>query len=477
MRPISRRILLLVAAESALIIAAVWLAAYVRFGQWMWEVMGDERGMWKAALIAAVCQLCLYYSDLYDFRRISDRKELLVRIIQALGGASFVLAAVYFWFPASMIGRGVFFLAAAFVTALVTGWRIAFEWLSNRVGPRQRLLLVGIGAAAIKLEREIMDRRQALGVDIVGFVDADPDGATRPADGVRVIGRIEDIPAIVKSRSVDRVVVSLADARGKLPMDRLLDMKLQGVTFDHLASVYEEFTGKIAVENLRPSWLIFSSGFHDTRARRAAKRFIDVCTATTGLILAAPIMLVVAALVRLTSPGPVLFRQTRVGQSNRPFTLYKFRSMRADAEAATGPVWSRPDDPRVTRLGQFLRMSRLDELPQLWNVLVGEMSLVGPRPERPEFVEQLTREIPFYGQRHVVRPGVTGWAQVRYKYGATKEDALEKLQYELYYIKNMSLALDFVIMVHTVKTIISGAEHGQAPAESALPSVQGVSST
>ena len=186
-------------------------------------------------------------------------------------------------------------------------------------------------------------------------------------------------------------------------------------------------------------------------------------------------MLLVAALVRVTSPGPVLFRQTRVGQNGRLFTLYKFRSMRADAEALTGPVWAQPGDVRVTRAGRFLRTSRLDELPQLWNVLIGEMSLVGPRPERPEFVEQLTRDIPFYGQRHSVRPGVTGWAQVRYKYGATMEDALEKLQYELYYVKNMSLALDLVIMFHTVKTMISGAEHGQ-PVESPVPSVQGVSS-
>ena len=216
-----------------------------------------------------------------------------------------MLAAVYYWFPATMIGRGVFFLAAGFVTLFVSGWRVAFEWLSNRVGPRQRLLLVGIGSAAIKLEREIMERRQALGVEIVGFIDADPTRRSRPADGVRVIGSIEDIPAIVKSRAVDRVVVSLADARGKLPMDKLLEMKLQGVTFDHLASVYEEFTGKIAVENLRPSWLIFSSGFQDTRARRAAKRAIDVMAAVIGLLLAAPIMLVVALLVRLTSPGPV----------------------------------------------------------------------------------------------------------------------------------------------------------------------------
>ena len=477
MRGLSRRALLLVVAESGLIVAAVWLAAYVRFGSWVWEVMADENGMLKAALIAAVCQMCLYYADLYDFRRIADRRELLVRIIQALGGASFVLAAVYYWFPATMIGRGVFFMAAAFVTVFVSGWRIAFEWLSNRVGPRQRLLLVGTGSAAIKLEQELLERRQALGVEIVGFVDSDPESfARRPGEGVQMIGRIEDIPAIVKARGIDRVVVSLADARGKLPMEKLLDMKLQGVAFDHLASVYEEFTGKIAVENLRPSWLIFSSGFHDTRARRAAKRAIDLMASVFGLMVAAPIMLIVALLVRVSSPGAVLFRQTRVGRMGKPFTLYKFRSMRADAEAATGAVWAQPGDTRVTGLGRFLRKSRLDELPQLWNVLKGEMSLVGPRPERPEFVEQLTRDIPFYGQRHTVRPGVTGWAQVRYKYGATKEDALEKLQYELYYIKNMSLALDIVIMFHTVKTMLSGAEHGRAPADAPVPSVQGVSS-
>lgn len=473
MKRISRRVALLIAAETGLIVGAVWMAAYVRFGEWMWEVMSDEHGMVKALLIAAVCQTCLYYSDLYDFRRVADRKELLVRIIQALGGASFVLAAVYFWFPSTMIGRGVFLLSAFFVTILVGGWRIAFEWLTHHVAPRERLLLVGTGTAAIKLAEELMDRRQALGVEIAGFVDSDPEGAqSRLPMGMKVIGGIEDIPAIVQSRTVDRVVVSLADARGKLPMDRLLEMKLQGVTFDHLASVYEEYTGKIAVENLRPSWLIFSSGFRDTKARRAAKRIIDIAASTIGLVLASPAMLIVAALVRATSPGPILFRQTRVGRHGKPFSLYKFRSMRQDAEAVTGPVWAQPGDSRVTPVGRFIRVSRLDELPQLWNVLVGEMSLVGPRPERPEFVEQLTRAIPFYGQRHGVRPGITGWAQVRYKYGATVEDALEKLQYELYYIKNLSIALDLVIMVKTIKTMLSGAEH-TAPASAASTAIAG----
>jgi sugar transferase (PEP-CTERM system associated) len=270
-----------------------------------------------------------------------------------------------------------------------------------------------------------------------------------------VIGTITDIPTVVRERGVHRVVVSLSDARGKLPMDQLLDMKLAGVTFDHLASVYEEYTGKIAVENLRPSWLIFSEGFRKSRTLAAAKRVLDIVVATLGLSIAGPIMLLVALAVKATSRGPVLYHQQRVGLGGRIFTVHKFRSMRHNAEALTGPVWaSKTGDPRITPLGRFLRRSRLDELPQLWNVLCGEMSFVGPRPERPEFVSGLTAEIPYYGQRHVVRPGLTGWAQVRYSYGASKEDALEKLQYDLYYIKNLSLALDLLIIVETIKTVV-----------------------
>jgi sugar transferase (PEP-CTERM system associated) len=253
---------------------------------------------------------------------------------------------------------------------------------------------------------------------------------------------------------VDRVIVSLGDARGKLPMDKLLDMKLEGVTFDHLASVYEELTGKIAVENLRPSWLIFSSGFRKSRLLTAQKRLLDLGAGLIGLTLGAPLLLLVAAAVKLTSPGPVLYRQRRVGQHGRVFMVVKFRSMRQDAEASTGAVWASKHDTRVTPIGRFLRRTRLDELPQLWNVLVGDMSLVGPRPERPEFVSQLTQQIPFYGQRHAIRPGVTGWAQVRYTYGSSVEDALEKLQYDLFYLKHVSISLDLFIIFSTVKTVI-----------------------
>ncbi len=455
LQAVAPRAMLLVVAESGLIIGAVALAAYIRLGQWTWVVMAEEHGLYKALLVAVVCQLCLYYCDLYDLRTIADKTDLFIRIAQSLGAASFVLAVIYFWFPSMVLGRGVFLIAAVAIISLISGWRIGFEWLTHRMGPSERLLLVGTSPAAVKLARELFERRQDLGVEIVGFVDADPARVGERVINPGVIGTIDDITGIVRSRGVDRVVVSLADARGTLPMDRLLEMKLlQGVAFDHLASVYEEYTGKIAVENLRPSWLIFSSGFKSTRTLFRAKRAIDVVAAAVGLVLGAPVMLVVAALVRLTSRGPALYHQKRVGYKNRVFVLHKFRSMRVDAEAHTGPVWARADDTRVTPIGRFLRKSRLDELPQLWNVLVGDMSLVGPRPERPEFVDELTREIPFYGQRHTVRPGLTGWAQVKYSYGASREDALEKLQYELFYIKNMSIALDMFIIVKTIKTVI-----------------------
>ncbi len=448
------RSIALIACETALIVGAVCLGALIRLGGGAWDLLFVQGDIVKALIIAVVCQVCLYYANLYELKIVSDRRGLFVGVVQALSATSFLLAALYFWLPSLIIGRGVFVTSAALVLVVVAGWRFVFEWLMRRVAPRERLLLVGTGAAAVGLARELFQRRQELGVEIVGFVDPDPARVGAPVINPGVIGTIEDIPSIVRARGVDRVVVSLADARGKLPMEKLLEMKLDGVSFDHLASVYEELTGKIAVENLRPSWLIFSSGFRKSRLLTSGKRLLDLCAAVVGMLLAAPIMAVVAAAVKLTSSGPVVYRQQRVGQMGRVFTVFKFRSMRQDAEAGTGAVWASKNDDRVTPIGRFIRRARLDELPQLWNVLVGDMSLVGPRPERPEFVQKLTEQIPFYGQRHVVRPGLTGWAQVRYTYGSTVEDALEKLQYDLFYIKNVSIPLDLFIIFSTIKTVI-----------------------
>lgn len=451
LRQITFRAGSLIVFESALICGAVVFSAYARLGHDALALAHDEWFKWL--LIPLVAQVCLYYADLYDLRVISDRRELFVRAVHALGATSLILAAVYYWFPDLVIGRGVFILAALCVITLVLGWRVVFEWANRHVAPRERLLLVGTNESAVRLARELFERRN-LGVEIVGFIDPDPARVGLPMLNPGVVGTIEDIPTLARALRVDRVVVSLADARGKLPMDKLLEMRLDGVAFDHLASVYEEYTGKIAVENLRPSWLIFAPGFRKGRLLQASKRAVDVLASAVGLVLALPIMLAVGAAVRLTSPGPVLYHQRRVGQHGLVFVLHKFRSMRADAEAATGAVWASRQDSRVTWLGGFLRKARLDELPQLWNVLSGQMSLVGPRPERPEFVSDLTREIRFYGQRHMVKPGLTGWAQVSYSYADSVEGTLEKLQYDLFYIKNMSISLDLFILFKTIKTVL-----------------------
>jgi sugar transferase (PEP-CTERM system associated) len=449
------RSVVLLCGETAWLIAAVALSAYLRLGDSAWIALGDRSGIFRVLLIVFVCQICLHYADLYDLRTIVDARDLLVRLLQALGATSLILAVVYFWFPDWIIGRGVFLLASGLSITLIVTWRLAFRWLTSRAAPRERLLLVGTNPASVELARELFQRRHELGVEIVGFIDPDPTRVGAPVLNPGVVGTVDDIPALISRLAVDRVVVSLSEARGRLPMDRLLDIRLRGgATFDYLASVYEEYTGKIAVENLRPSWFIFSDGFRHTPASLAVKRAFDIVLSLVGLTLALPIIALVALAVRLTSRGPVFYHQERVGLNGRVFTVHKFRTMREDAEAATGPVWSIANDTRLTSVGGFLRRTRLDEIPQLWNVFLGTMSFVGPRPERPSFVHDLTEKIPFYGQRHVVKPGVTGWAQVRYTYGASVEDAIEKLQYDLYYIKNLSFALDLVIVFETIKTVL-----------------------
>jgi sugar transferase (PEP-CTERM system associated) len=449
------RTAMLVTSEHILIVLSVLLAAIVRVPI---EGLSDplvRAVLWRASLIAVVLQVCLHFCDLYDFRTLNDRRTTAIALLRALGAASLILALLYYWVPNLVIGRGVFAISSLIFVVVIAGWRITFNWMSRRLKPAERLLIVGTNAAAVDLARELFERRQELGVQLMGFVDPDPSRVGSPLLNPGIIGTVTDIPSIVRSLSVDRVVVSLADARGKLSMDALLRMKLNdGVRFDHLASVYEEYTGKIAVENLRPSWLVFSEGFRRQAGLESLKRLFDIAVASAGLLLASPLLAVLAAAIKLTEGGPVLYSQVRVGKDGRTFTLYKFRSMRPDAEAETGPIWSTAGDPRVTRLGRSLRRTRLDELPQLWNVLRGDMSIVGPRPERPEFVANLTKEIPYYSQRHAVRPGVTGWAQVRHTYAATVEDSLQKLQYDLFYIKHLSLAFDVFIVLETIKTVL-----------------------
>lgn len=271
---------------------------------------------------------------------------------------------------------------------------------------------------------------------------------------LKILGSMKDLEEITKRYRPDVLVVALSERRGAFPIKEILDCKLQGIRVEDWPTFYEKLTGKIFIENLRPSWLIFSDGFTRNSLTRMVKRMADVLVASFGLLFALPLMLLIAICIKLDSSGPVLFRQERVGEKGKIFILYKFRTMIVDAEKESGPVWSQTLDPRTTRVGRFLRRIGMDELPQLFNVLKGDMSFVGPRPERPHFVQDLQEKIPYYAQRLVVKPGITGWAQVRYGYGSSLEDAIEKLQYDLYYIKNMSLFLDLLIILSTIHKVL-----------------------
>jgi sugar transferase (PEP-CTERM system associated) len=405
---------------------------------------------WKILFATAVCELCFYYNDLYDLTVVRSRTELLIRVLRAAGAAAMLLAVASLVAPNLIIGDGVFLTWLWLLIVLILTWRLAFDRLCANPHLEERVLLVGSGPLAATIVGQVRAQSD-FPYRIVGCVE--DDGRSHP--GVPVLGATSDLLTLVERYRVDRIVVSLSDRRRHMPIQELLKAKLSGVRVEDAATTYERISGKILTEGTTPSWFVFSDGFRAARGTRAIKRAIDIVVAVVGLILAAPLMVLTALAIRLDSRGPVLYRQERVGEAGRTFTLWKFRSMRVDAEGDT-PVWARGDDDRVTRVGRFIRLTRLDELPQLWNVLRGEMSFVGPRPERPYFVEQLTAVIPYYAERHAVKPGVTGWAQVKYRYGSSIEDAMEKLRYDLYYIKHLSILFDFTIVIDTVKVILSG---------------------
>lgn len=409
--------------------------------------------LWKAGIMAVVCQLSLYFNDFYDLTLVQSSRELVVRLLQSAGAAAILLAALYLVVPASNLGNGVVITSLTLVLAAVLVWRLVFNRVAGSRRLEERVLIVGTGSAARMVARQILVERD-FGYRLIGFVD-DLAGAEEEGRRTAVLGTPADIPRIVSRYDVSRIVVGLRDRRGRLPVEELMQAKLSGVRVEDAAATYERVSGKILIDTLRPSWLIFSDGFHVSRVTRVAKRVGDLLLASVGIVLAAPLALMTGLAIWLETGRPILYRQERVGENGRTFVLYKFRSMRTDAETGT-PVWARDDDDRVTRVGRVIRKTRLDEMPQLWNVLRGNMSFVGPRPERPFFVEQLTRQIPFYQQRHAVKPGVTGWAQIKYRYGASVEDAMEKLRYDLYYIKNLSIGFDVTIMFDTVKVILFG---------------------
>ncbi len=410
----------------------------------------------KAVAFTALLALALALGDFYSGGgRLRRQTELFARLLMAFGVAAVVVGAFNYLLPALRFSRGAFLLSFPLAFLGAFGWRLVLLRLLDGEAFRERVAILGTEKPAQMVLDEVLGRPNPE-VDILGLIHTGNGQPIPSASPVPIVGTTRDLLEICQRQRADSLVIALAERRGCLPVQEIMACKLAGVRVEDWPSFLERLTGKIHVSQLRPSWLIFSDGFRRPRLFQAVKRAIDFVTAALLLCLAAPIMVLVALAIKLGSSGPLIFRQERVGQSGRIFTLRKFRSMRQDAEAGTGPVWAGELDPRVTRVGRFLRKTRLDELPQLWNVLCGEMSFVGPRPERPFFVAQLRKGIPFYEERLAVRPGITGWAQVRYRYGSTLEDAIEKLQYDLYYIKNISLFLDLVILAATVRVVLFG---------------------
>lgn len=416
----------------------------------------ERRHTWMGLLLSmVVVQGSFYIFDLYDFQRLRQRVTVCVRVSQAIGLASITLAVLFYAVPQVMLGRGVFLVSLLLMLSVMTLWRFWTMWLLGHPKLAERVLILGTGKAAVDIARVALERIE-LGYHIVGFVGDDPTAVGKSLINPKVVGLTSNLEELVRSNTPDRIVVAVGDQRGRLPLDPLLRLKLQAdVAVEDSTSFYERLTGKISTDMLRPSWLIFAGTSRHHRLYKRTQRLIDVLCALIGLVLSAPIMALTAALIRLESRGSVLYTQERVGAHNRAFTIFKFRSMKVDAEK-NGPTWASESDPRTTRIGRVIRKLRIDELPQFVNVLRGDMSFIGPRPERPVFVQELERQIPFYPQRHLIKPGLTGWAQIRYPYGASLEDAVEKLQYDLYYIKNQSLLLDAIILFETVRIVLFG---------------------
>jgi sugar transferase (PEP-CTERM system associated) len=446
----------LILAEAALVYGAIICAVYLRVGvEGAAHELVTKNGYWKAAVAGFFCLAAFYLFDLYDFLVMHNRRELVLRLVQALGLAWIALAFSFYTFPGLRLGRGISLIALPLALTLMVSWRVSIHWFLGHPDFGERILIVGSGNLAVELAREVLNRPDA-GYRIVGFVGTDAELLGKSLINPRVIGLTEELDQIVKREGIDRIVVAMGERRGQLPTNKLLQLSLAGqVTIEEGASFYERITGRVSLNMLRPSWLIFTGRGRQAKVAELSRTVVHWLVALVGAILSLPLILLTAVLIKLESKGPVFYKQERIGKNGRTFVLTKFRSMRVDAEKA-GPVWASKGDARTTRVGRIIRKMRIDEIPQFWNILKGEMSFVGPRPERPHFVAQLAEAIPFYEQRHLIAPGLTGWAQIKYPYGASTEDARQKLQYDLFYIKNQGLILDAIILFETVKIILFG---------------------
>ncbi len=442
----SRMTTMLILVDALLLFISAYLGILIRFS----GVPGSssESIYPKAISFVLVMGYVFYLADLYNYHK---RHIVYRRIIYAFLIGLVPLSLLFYFIPELSIGRGWFLISYVLAFFLILAWRWAAEPLLDKFRPHEKILIVGTGSSALDAVDILKEEGQYI-YDIEGFIPIS--GNQRLVSPEKILAEDIDLAEFAKNRDIDKVIIAADDRRRSLPFSELLECKMAGIDVLDVPAVTEALKSKISL-NIYPSSLIFTSGFKRTMMIKTLKANIDKALAILALIISSPLFLIIPILIKLDSRGPVIFKQLRVGEYGKYFEIMKFRTMRKDAEAG-GPSWTASGDSRITRVGGFLRKSRLDELPQLINVLKGDMSFVGPRPEVPHFVDKLKEAIPYYAQRHVVKPGITGWAQIKYPYGASAEDAGEKLQYDLYYIKHFSIALDAFIVFETVRSVLTG---------------------
>jgi sugar transferase (PEP-CTERM system associated) len=442
------RTLVLLGGEALLVWTSFLGATIWQHPESAYVVLNYEGGYTKIVVATIAVLIFSHLFDLYEPTRWNARGELYFRLLMVPGVLALVTAVLAWVFPNLLIGNNTVVLGLLLVTAALFAWRLAYAWLAQSAYLRERVYVLGLGERAQRLVNGLRTRAE-LGVEVAGWSGNVEGALSREAIAAHLM-------ELIREHRVHRVIVAMEDRRGTLPVMEMLQLRLNGVKIEEATSWLEKISGKIEVDNLYPSWLIFAEGFRFSATFLVLRRLIAIFASAILLLIVLPLIPFVILAIKLDSPGSLLYRQKRVGLAGKVFYCYKFRTMRQDAESDTGPTWAGDDDPRITRVGHFLRKSRLDEIPQLWCVVKGDMAFVGPRPERPEFVDMLSKAIQYYPVRSAVRPGITGWAQVKYKYGNTVEHSKEKLQYDLYYIKNASLGLDLMIMFQTVKIVLLG---------------------
>jgi sugar transferase (PEP-CTERM system associated) len=441
----------LAALEFCILIAAIGVGIGLRYG--IEGVLVPELTAYAPEIVtfASVHMLAMIAVGTYHMDHYRNLRIVAIRLAVSIVAGFLALAMIYYIIPALEIWRSAFIIGSllGFVGILTT--RAAFLQVTGLRNFGRRIAVLGAGKWAQRIEDLLRDEKRA-SFKCVGFIPMN--GRAPEIDEDRVVTGVNSLADFARDQNVEEIVVAVEERRGGLPVQDLLACKLNGVRVTDFSSFWERETGRVDLDALNPSWLIFSDGFAANRSQRAVKRVFDVLASLVLLAFSLPIIVITAVLIKLDSRGPVFYRQKRVGINGETFELLKFRSMTVDAERDGTPRWAEVNDPRVTRVGAIIRTTRIDELPQIFNVLKGDMSFIGPRPERPFFVEELSANIPYYSARHGVKPGISGWAQLNYPYGASIDDAREKLQYDLYYIKNYSVFLDLTVMIQTARVIL-----------------------